>query len=121
MSWTLIVAAIAALAVGGVLRWCLKRGWCRYHANPKNVAFPRACPVCLGPADVLVEETSAQRITANYVIVGEPEWWECEHFPCSRCKRKQARDVTIGIVLGGMLELSSCSALRLIPPEYRGQ
>jgi hypothetical protein len=102
MSWTLIAAAISALALGGVLRWYLKRGWYRYYASPKNVIFPKVCPVCLGPADVLVEETSAQRVAANYVIVRQLEWWKAKIPHCSKCERKQARDVTIGIVLGGL-------------------
>jgi hypothetical protein len=100
MSWILITAAFAALALGGTLRWYLKRGWCTYYGNPKNVMFPKVCPVCFEPADVLVEETSAQRVTANYVIVRQLEWWKAKIPHCSKCERRQARDVTIGIALG---------------------
>jgi hypothetical protein len=102
MSDTLMASGAAALALGAILKWYLMHGWARYYANPKSVAFPKVCPVCLGPGDVIVVEDSAQRVTANYVVWRKLEWWSAKIPHCSKCERKQARDVTIGIVLGAL-------------------
>lgn len=100
MSWTLIAAALATLAFGGLLKWYLMRSWARYCGNPKAVVFPKVCPVCLAPANVVVEEDSAQRVTANYVVVKQLEWWSAKIPHCSSCQRKQVRDLIIGLGLG---------------------
>jgi hypothetical protein len=100
MSWILWTSAIAALALGFMLRWYLKRGWCRYYGSTRGLAFPKICPVCLEPADVLVEESSPERVTANYVIVRQVEKFTAKIPHCRKCERKQARDVTIGLVMG---------------------
>src|SRR5215467_3099256 len=106
MGWILIASAVAAFALGGALRWYLKRNWCRYYGSPHNVVFPRVCPVCLAPANVLVEETSPERVTAHYVIIRQVEKWKAKIPHCSKCERKQARDVTIGLVLGCLCALT---------------
>jgi hypothetical protein len=102
MTWVLITSALAMLPLGATLRWYLTRDWARCYANPKAIVFPRVCPVCLGPGDVIVEEDSAQRVTANYVVWRKLEWWSAKIPHCSKCERKQARDVTIGVVLGAI-------------------
>jgi hypothetical protein len=56
MSGTLMASAVAALVLGAILKWYLMHGWARYYANPTSVIFPKVCPVCLGPSDVVVEE-----------------------------------------------------------------
>jgi hypothetical protein len=106
MSDTLIASAVAALVLGVALKWLLRRGWARYHANPQSVVFPKVCPVCLGPADVVVEEDSASNVTANYVIVRELSWWSAKIPHCSTCQRKQVRDLTIGLALGAACGLT---------------
>jgi hypothetical protein len=85
--------------VGGIFRWYLTRTWARYYANPKAVIFPKICPVCLGPAEVFVEEESTQRVTANYIVVRQLEWWNAKIPHCSKCQRKQVRNIIIGLAL----------------------
>lgn len=106
MSWALFTSSLAMLALGAALRWYLTRGWARYHANPKAILFPKICPVCLGPGDVIVEEDSAHRVTANYIIWRKLEWWNAKIPHCSKCGRKQTRDVIIGIVLGAICAIT---------------
>ncbi len=101
MSGSLFASALAAVAVGIILKWYLMRGWGRYYGNPKTVVFPKICPVCLSPADVLIEEDSKQRVTANYIVVRQFEWWTGKIPHCSKCQRRQVRDLIIGLVLGG--------------------
>jgi hypothetical protein len=90
----------------GSLKWYLMRGWARYYANPKSVIFPRVCPVCLGPADTVVEEDSASRTTANYVVWREYQWWTAKIPHCSACQRKQVRDLIVGLALGAACGLT---------------
>jgi hypothetical protein len=106
MSWTLIASALAALALGVVLKWYLIHGWARYYADPKTVVFPKLCPVCLGPADVVVEEDSTQRVTANYIVVRQLEWWSAKIPHCSKCQRKQVRYLIIGLGLGAICAIT---------------
>lgn len=106
MNWILATSALVAIGLGLFLRWYLKRDWCRYYGTAQNVAFPTICPVCLAPADVLVEESSPERVTANYVIVQQVEKWKARIPHCSKCERKQARDVTIGLALGCLCALT---------------
>jgi hypothetical protein len=106
MSGTLMASAVAALALGVLLKWYLMRGWARYYANPKSVIFPRVCPVCLGPADTVVEEDSASRTTANYVVWHEYQWWTAKIPYCSACQRKQVRDLIVGLALGAACGLT---------------
>ena len=49
-----------------------------------------------------MEEDSTSRVTANYIVVRELAWWTAKIPHCSKCERKQARDVTIGIMLGAI-------------------
>jgi hypothetical protein len=101
MSWFLLVAALGALGLGAAIKWLLLRRWCRYYGNPKNLVFPKVCPVCMKPADMLVEEDSKKRTTANYVVVRQIEWWTAKIPHCAKCQRTQVRDLIIGLVLGG--------------------
>jgi hypothetical protein len=105
MTNTLIASALAALVLGVILKWYLVRGWARYSANPKALVFPKVCPVCLRPADTVVEEDSGSRVTANYVLWRELAWWTAKVPHCSTCQRKQVRDLIVGLVLGGVCAL----------------
>jgi hypothetical protein len=106
MSWILIAFAPAAAAVGVVVKWYLMRGWARYCADPKAVVFPKLCPVCLGMADVIVEEDSSHRVTADYIVVRQLKWWSAKIPHCSKCQRKQVRYLIVGLVLGAMCAIS---------------
>ncbi len=106
MSGKMLVAALAMLAVAGITRWALVRRWARYYANPAgNLVFPTICPVCLSQADTVVEEESKPRETANYIVVRQLAWWNAKIPHCSKCKRKQGRNFTIGLVLGAICSL----------------
>lgn len=102
----MFASAVAAVALGIGLKWYLVRNWSRYCGDPKTVVFPKLCPMCLAPADVLVEEDSTQRVTANYLIVRQLEWWTAKIPHCSKCQRRQVRDLIIGLVLGGACAVS---------------
>ena len=60
------------------------------------------CPVCLGSIDVVVEEDSTQRVTADYIVVRQLEWWSAKIPHCSNCQRKQVRQLIIGLALGAI-------------------
>jgi hypothetical protein len=115
MSGILIFSALAMLAVAGIVKWYLVRKWARYYANPKYLVFPKMCPVCLSYADTTVEEESAKRQTANYIVARRLEWWRAKIPHCARCQRKQDRNLIIGLVVG-----AACSITVFIfkpPPE----
>ncbi len=106
MSWPLLTAALGALVLGAALKWFLLRRWARYYGNPKDLVFPRICPVCMGSADVLVEDDSKQRTTTNYVVVRQIEWWTAKIPHCAKCQRTQVRDLIIGLGLGAACAIS---------------
>ena len=62
-------ASAIALTVAGIVKWSITRKWARYYGNPKNLVFPKVCPICLAAAEVVIDEESAKRATANYVVV----------------------------------------------------
>ena len=98
----LFTMALGAIALGFMLKWHMLRGWSRYYANPKDLAFPVICPVCLQPADALVEEDSMHRVTADAVIFRHVEWWSAKIPHCSKCQQKQIRDLIIGLSLAAI-------------------
>src|ERR1700732_497194 len=102
MSFRLVPYSLAALTLGVILKWYLMHGWARYYADPKTVVFPKMCPVCLGSIDVVVEEDSTQRVTADYIVVRQLEWWSAKIPHCSNCQRKQVRQLIIGLALGAI-------------------
>jgi hypothetical protein len=97
MSGTLIASALAMLAVAVILKWSITRTWARFYGDAKTMVFPNLCPVCLSAADVVVEEESARRVTANYVVAQRLEWWRAKIPHCSKCQQKQDRNMFIGL------------------------
>jgi hypothetical protein len=102
----LFASALTALAFGALLNWYMRRRWARHYVNPKNLSFPKVCPVCLKPANVLIEHDSKQRVTADAVIFREVEWLTTKIPHCSQCQRKQVRDLIIGLSLAAGCVLS---------------
>ena len=113
MSTSVVIFALAACILGRILSWYLTRDWEKYCAKVKTLVFPRVCPICLSAADEAMEEESATRQTANYVIARKLEWWRASVPHCSKCKGRQQRNELIGVVAGGVCVLA---AVVLAPP-----
>lgn len=103
MDVTLICFGLLAAGLGIFLRWWLTRKWMVLQVDPNNVRIPKLCPSCLScQADAVVEEDSASRQTAYYVIAYKLEWQRASVFYCQRCARKLARFTGVAILLGTM-------------------
>ncbi len=100
MNGWVIGSALAMGLVGWLTKWRLTRRWAWYLGTVKTL-FPKVCPMCLKPADTVVEEESSQRTTANYVIVRETEWWRAKIPYCTKCERRQSNNIVLGVLLGG--------------------
>lgn len=97
----IIFSALAMVGIGECLKWFLTRKWARLSVNPKTVVFPQLCPVCLSAnAASTLDEESAKRQTANYVVARKMEWWRAAVPHCSKCSLKLSRNKAIGVVLG---------------------
>lgn len=112
MSWPLLASALAALALGLVVRWFMQRGWTRYTAYPNTIVFPKICPVCLGPPDTVARSWA---LCAD-LNVQKYYWWTAKIPHCSNCQREQARDRMIGLLLGGICSLAAFMLMPVTDP-----
>lgn len=89
MSLTAMLAALATLGVGVILKHLIIRSWDSAYVDPRRARFPQLCPVCLSPkTETIVDEESVERQTAYYVIAQKLEWWKAAVPHCSKCAQK---------------------------------
>ena len=116
MSISILFSALAMVGLGEFLKWLITRKWARLSVHPKTAIFPRLCPVCLSSnADSTIDEESAKRQTANYVVARKVEWWRATVPHCSKCSRKLSRNRAIGFVLGAACAVTAFWLTK--PPE----
>jgi hypothetical protein len=107
MTIGMCLAALAALAVGRILKWYVTRRWIAYCAGAKSLKFPRICPVCLLVANGRVEEESTPRQTASYILARKLEWWRAAIPHCSVCECMLHRYEILGVASGGICALGA--------------
>jgi len=101
MTFTLIFAGLSAGGLGFLLRWWITRKWAVFYVDPDHVCIPKMCPVCLSHrADSAVEEESAKRQTAYYVVAARLEWRRARVFYCEPCARRLGLFTGAAIVSG---------------------
>ncbi|MGA2742785.1 MAG: hypothetical protein ABSG65_35770 [Bryobacteraceae bacterium] len=102
MTLWVALAALAACAVGGILRQLIFLRWPLIRLYTQSAVFPTMCPVCGSPeATVRVEEKTTTRQTGYYVVAQRLAWWKVPVPYCADCARALSRNQIIGLVLGG--------------------